>query len=197
MFAAYQGRRVGGFGEIACFSTYVAHLLVTGVGGLATTNNPEYAVRMRSLVNHGRDSIYLNIDDDQGQSDEELHVIVARRFRFTSIGHSFRATELQAALGLAQFEEWESIIKARRANARSLVRKLQHLESKLQLPRVRDGSESSFMMFPMVLREEPKGELVDFLERRGVETRSMLPITNQPVYQDLLGWREDTHPVAK
>lgn len=197
MFASYNGERVGGLGDIGCFSTYVAHLLATGVGGISTTNDPEYAIHLRSLMNHGRDSIYISIDDDKGKSAEELRMIVARRFKFVSVGHSFRVTEMEAALGLAQLEEWESVIAARRANARSLMRKLAHLESYLQLPKARPGSEHSFMMFPIVLRAEPKAELVTFLEENGVETRDMMPLTNQPVYNRLLGWRAEDYPVAK
>ena len=197
MFASYNGQRVGSLGDIGCFSTYVAHLLVTGIGGINTTNDPEYAVRLRSLMNHGRDSIYISIDDDNEKSAEELRTIVARRFNFVSVGHSFRATEMEAALGLAQLEEWETIIAARRANAKSLIRKLAHLDSSLQLPKVRPGSEHSFMMFPIVLRQESKGELVNFLEQNGVETRDMLPLTNQPVYHRLLDWHEDDYSVAK
>lgn len=45
MYGRYNGRMVGSFGDIACFSMYVAHLLVTGVGGINITNNPEYAVK--------------------------------------------------------------------------------------------------------------------------------------------------------
>jgi dTDP-4-amino-4,6-dideoxygalactose transaminase len=197
MFARYRERPVGSLGEIGCFSTYAAHLLVTGVGGLCVTNDPEYAVRTRSLVNHGRDSIYISIDDDKGKTVEELRTIVARRFNFVSVGHSFRATELEAALGLAQLEEWPAMIAARRANARALTTKLGEFEEHLQLPSLRPGCEHSFMMFPIVLRDESKADLVNFLEENGVETRDMLPLTNQPVYQRLLGWREEDYPVAR
>lgn len=196
MFAKYRGRPVGSLGDIACFSTYIAHLLVTGIGGINTTNDPEYAVRLRSLMNHGRDSIYIGIDDDDGKTAQELRVIVARRFQFTSVGHSYRVTEMEAALGLAQLEDFESIVGARRANARLLTEKLRHLEGWLQLPATRPESDHSFMMFPIVLRDEPKVELVNFLEQHGVETRDMLPLTNQPVYRRL-GWCESDFPVAQ
>ncbi len=197
MFASYNGQRVGSLGDIGCFSTYVAHLLMTGVGGLNTTNDPEYAIRLRSLINHGRDSIYLSIDDDQDKTGAELRMIIARRFKFISAGHSFRSTEMEAALGLAQLEEWEPMIAARRANGRLLRQKLAHFDFCLQLPSQRPGSDHSYMMFPIVLRDEPKTDLVNFLEQNGVETRDMLPLTNQPVYQRLLGWREDDYPVAR
>jgi dTDP-4-amino-4,6-dideoxygalactose transaminase len=197
MFASYKGKRVGGFGSIACFSTYVAHLIVTGVGGLALTNDPDYAIRLRSLMNHGRDSIYIGIDDDDDRTPQELRTIVARRFQFTSVGHSFRVTELEGALGLAHLDDSEHVIAARRANARMLTERLRHLDAHLQLPSTRPGSEHSFMMFPIVLRERPKVDLVNFLEQHGVETRDMLPLTNQPVYHRMLGWREDDFPVAR
>ncbi len=197
MFATYQGRAVGSLGDIACFSTYVAHLLVTGVGGLNTTNDPDYAVGLRSLLNHGRDSVYLSIDDDDEKSGEELRTIIANRFKFVSVGHSFRSTEMEAALGLAQLEESAAMIRRRRANAAFLTKGLAPLEPWLQTPAIRPGSEHSFMMYPLVLRREPKAKLVNYLESHGVETRDMLPLTNQPVYHRLLGIREEDFPVAQ
>lgn len=197
LFARYRGRRVGGLGDIGCFSTYVAHLVVTGIGGISTTNDPEYAVRMRSLMNMGRDPAYLSIDDDDHQSADELRAVVARRFKFTSIGHSFRVTEMEAALGLAQLEEWNAMIAARQANGRALIRKLAHLEPYLQLPKTRSDSEHVFLVFPLMLHHGPKEPLMNFLEQHGVETRDMLPLTNQSVYQRLLGWRENDYPVAR
>ena len=196
MFAKYRGRSVGNFGDIGCFSTYVAHLLTTGVGGLNTTNNPEYAVKLRSLANHGRDSIYLSIDDDDDVYGEQLRTIVERRFKFVSPGHSFRATEMEAALGVAQLEDYEVMIERRRSNAAYLTRMLKPLEDRLQLPAIRPDSEHSFMMYPLIVRDEPKEDFSLFLEGRGVETRDMLPLTNQPVYHGLLGITEAEYPVA-
>ncbi len=197
MFARYNGKPVGNLGDIGCFSTYAAHLVVTGVGGLNTTNNPEYAIKIRSLLNHGRDSIYISIDDDKNVSAEQLRTIVERRFRFVSIGHSFRATEMEAALGLAQLEEAEQNIARRRSNAAFLSRELQRFDNHLQTPQTRLGCDHSFMMYPIVLRNEPKRQLVEALESSGIETRDMLPLTCQPVYGPLLGWREDDYPTAK
>lgn len=194
MFASHAGRPAGSWGDVGVFSTYVAHLLTTGVGGIGTTNNPDLAVLMRSLVNHGRDGIYLSIDDDQGLTGARLREVVSRRFRFERIGHSFRVTELEAALGLAQLEDWPQMIAARRGNAAYLKERLAPYQDRLQLPAVRPATEHSWMMFPLVLRREPKEDLVNHLEARGIETREMLPLTNQPVYRDL--WHEEDYPVA-
>jgi len=80
MFTRFQGKSVGAFGDIGCFSTYVAHILTTGVGELCTTNDPELAVILRSLMNHGRDSIYISIDDDKNKSDDERNNHIASIF---------------------------------------------------------------------------------------------------------------------
>jgi len=197
MFARYKGRKVGSLSDIGCFSTYVAHYIVTGVGGLATTSDPDLYVRLRSLMNHGRDSIYLSIDDDKGAKGAKLHEIVAKRFQFVSVGHSFRATELEAALGLAQLEEKDSIVKARTSMARRLSAGLREFEDRLQLPFCPPDRDHTFMLYGLVLRGEEKTKLVNFLEDRGVETRDMLPLLNQPVYRRLFGDLEPRYPVAR
>ncbi|OFV91960.1 MAG: hypothetical protein A3H95_15975 [Acidobacteria bacterium RIFCSPLOWO2_02_FULL_64_15] len=197
MFARYKGRSAGSLGDIACFSTYVAHLLVTGIGGLNTTNDPEYAIMLRSLMNHGRDSIYLSIDDDDDKSPDELRMIIERRFRFIHLGHSFRATEMEAALGLGELDDWEAMVARRRRNAQSLTRGLSRFEDRMQLPAIRPQTEHTFMMYPIVLRVEPKGDLVNYLERHGVETRDMFPLVDQPIYQRKLSVNPAQFPVAR
>lgn len=196
MYARYKGRMVGNLGDISCFSTYIAHLLTTGVGGLSLTNNPEYAVMMRSLLNHGRDSIYISIDDDNGVSGDKLKEIISKRFSFVSIGHSFRMTELEGALGVAQVEELPTIVQKRRDNAAYLMKGLKRLESYIQLPKIRPETEHSFMMFPIVLLNEPKVKLVNYLENNGIETRDMLPLINQPIYKKLFNLDPKDYPVA-
>ncbi len=197
MYATYNGKMVGSFGDIGCFSTYIAHLLVTGVGGINTTDNLEYAVKLRSLVNHGRDSIYISIDDVKGKSGEELKEVLDARFRFVSIGHSFRVTEMEGALGVAQLENLSHIIEIRRKNAAYLIEHMKKFENHIQLPKIRPGAEHSFMMFPIVLKQETKQKLVGWLEANGVETREMLPLINQPIYQKLFAINEADYPVAK
>lgn len=187
MFARYRGRSVGALGDVGCFSTYVAHMLVTGVGGLATTSDPELARLMRSLMNHGRDNIYISIDDDRDRAAPRFREVVARRFRFERVGFSYRATELEAAIGLAQLERWEDIVAARKANAAFYTRELSDCADVLQLPSIPDDRDHTFMVYGLVSRNQSMRTLVNHLEERGIETRDMLPLIHQPVYRDWLG----------
>lgn len=187
MFVKHHGKSVGSWGDIACFSTYMAHIITTGVGGIATTNNPDYALKMRSLCNHG-----MSIKD----LGEDGELRLSRDFVFDSIGHSFRLTELEAALGLAQLEEWETIIESRQRNAAYLFKGLSNYQERLQLPGIRPNTEHAYMMFPLVCKQEGiRDNLREHLHKNGIGTRLMLPLINQPCYKGL--WSSNDYPVAQ
>lgn len=190
MLATHHGDLVGSMGHIGCFSTYMAHLLTTGVGGIAITRNPVYAERMRSLVNHGRDGIYIDIDTESSPE------VISRRFHFQSVGHSYRITEFEAAVGLAQLNDLREIVNTRRENAEYLSSRLNYLEGEsIHLPTTAMGNTHSFMMYPIVLSNGDKNKFARYLEDNGIETREMMPLVNQPVYSDM--WSEDDYPVAQ
>lgn len=191
MGVKYQRISVGAWRDVSVFSMYVAHLLTTGVGGIAITHDPDLAVKMRSLVNHGRDNIYISIDDARDRTKE----VIGRRFRFPSIGFSYRVTELEAALGCAQLGSLANSIKQRQENATNLTNLLSEYDSYLQLPAIRPHTEHAFMMYPIVMKHESKQGMCEWLEAQGIETREMLPLTNQPCYSGM--FNEDDYPVAQ
>jgi dTDP-4-amino-4,6-dideoxygalactose transaminase len=185
MFARHAGKRVGSWGDIGCFSTYVAHLIVTGVGGISLTDNPDYAAKMRSLVNHGLQIDHLNPDENFAPRPTP-----GRRFKFDTCGFSYRITELEAALGLAQLEDWERMVKIRQRNAKHLtagIRNLinRHYGDPIKIPETAPGNDHVWMMYPILLRTGSKEPLMTFLNEHGVETRDMLPILEQPIYSYL------------
>lgn len=182
-FALCKGRKVGAWGEIGCFSTYMAHYVVTGVGGLCTTSDPQLAAKLRSLMNHGRDGIYISIDDDAGLTGDALKEVISRRFRFTDVGHSFRVTEMEAALGLAQLEDADENVERRKNIAALYTHYLREFDDRLQLPTAAPGCEHVYMIYPIVCRRPgDKAKLTQHLEENGIETRDLLPMVDQPVY---------------
>lgn len=199
MFVSYRGQPVGSMGDIACYSTYATHLVTTGVGGLAMTNDSDLAIRIKSYFNHGRDGIYLSIDDDDTANPRKLFEIVERRFSFIYLGHSMRLTELEAALGLAQLKNWQKIIARRQKNATFLTKSLARFSDFLQLPKIRPGAEHAFMLYPIVVvaPKLSRERLIEHLEIHGIETRQLMPLINQPIYRKIFGDIEDDYPVAK
>ena len=178
---------VGSWGDVGCFSLYVAHHLVAGVGGVSTTNNPELATIMRSLVNHGIDTAELPAGTDYDPT------WLSRKFNFVRVGHSFRVTELEAALALAALDDWPYQLAKRVRRAYTMIDSLCRFPW-LQLPIVRPGATHSWMMLPLVMRHEAKHGIRAHLERHGIETRDMVPLVNQPAYRGL--WNPDDYPVA-
>jgi len=196
MFGTYKGRKVGSLGDVGTFSTYVAHFLVTGVGGFTTTNDSDLAVDIRSFVNHGRDPSYLSIDDDRDLEADKFSEIIKKRFQFIRVGYSSRCTEMEAALGLAQLEEKDEIIKARRAIAERYIKGLTDLSDRLQLPLEPEGSRHMYMLFPLVVRGEDKRDFVYHLEKNNIETRDLMPLLSQPIYSGTVKNIEKEYPVA-
>jgi len=197
MFAKYKESVAGSMGRVGCFSTYVAHFLVTGVGGFAITNDSELAVIMRSLMNHGRDSIYISCKDDEGAQGSHLQEIIDRRFRFVHLGHSFRCTEMEAALGVGQLARAAEIVARRKKIAEYFSRELSRYSDDLQLPICPPDRTHSYMLYGLVMRHENKRRMVNFLENLNIETRELLPLINQPIYRRLYGELEEHYPVAK
>lgn len=171
-------------GTTACFSTYIAHLLVTGVGGFILTNDDKLAVTMRSMLFHGRDSSYLNIDDKPKE--------IWKRFYFPRHGYSDRMTELEAAIGLGELDGWGDMLAKRKYNAGYIKFNL----VKVELPFIGfpwvGVDKHSFMFLPMYA--ERRDELMVYLEKNGIQTRTMMPLISQPITKPYL---KKKYPVAK
>lgn len=188
MFVTHNGKSVGSMGDIGCFSMYVAHLITAGVGGISTTSNPEYAEKMRSLVNHGLSVQNLNLDENKAPQ-----IMISREFKFDATGHSFRITEFEAAIALAQLETHKKMLKTRRRNGKHYTASLELINKSYnpdfyRIPYKLAENEHGYMMYPIVLNPVhgiEKNEIKDYLKERNIETRDMLPILGQPAYSYL------------
>lgn len=192
----------GAFSDIACFSTYACHLIVTGVGGIAITNNSDYEQLMRSYANHGRDPYFLGGHSQKGK--RITLELLQKRFLYHRVGYSSRVSEFEAALGVAQLDRLNAILKKRQHNATLLERLLSPVwwngtDGALHLPRVIPvNRQHAFMMFPIVIKDDSidRDLFCLYLERKGVETRPLMPLLTQPVYKNLWGDISWNYPVA-
>lgn len=201
-FAKVNGRTIGGFGDISCFSTYVAHTITTGVGGIVCTNNIRYSEILRSLVAHGRACTCERCIASDGKTvcPKRMQTDLDRRFMFERVGYSYRVGEIEGALGLAQLERKDEIMNKRNENAELLIAGLEKYERFIQLPKHPDYIEHTYMMFPIVIKTEAgvnRKDFIHYLEKNNIETRPMLPLLNQPIYIKLFGKLEDHYPIAK
>lgn len=201
-FAMYKGNPVASFSDIAGSSTYVAHTITTGIGGVITTDDTELAEISRSLIAHGRACTCETCIAYNSKQVCKLRMQTEmdKRFMMVRLGYSYRIGELEGALGIAQLENKDLIMSARKRNAQYLTVGLEDLQEYLQLPFYPDYVEHSFMMYPIVIKNVDcftREELVEYLEKRNIETRPMLPLLNQPIYKEIFGDIESEYPVAK
>ncbi len=177
--AEYNGRKCGGLGDMSCFSFYANKIITTGEGGMVLTNDPDLAEALRDQRN-------LAFKRD-------------RRFYHTEMGHNYRLTNVQAAIGLAQIERIEQLVAKKRRMAQLYEEGLRGLP--LQLPVEKDWAKNVYWMYGIVLDDEVPFEAVEFsarLKDAGMGTRPFfLGMHEQPVFHDRNLFVGERYPVAE
>lgn len=177
--ATYKGKKVGGIGDAGAFSFYANKIITTGEGGMVTTNNAEAADRAKNLKG-------LAFGD-------------TNKFMHKDIGYNYRMTNLQAAIGCAQFEKIESIIQAKRKNASYYNEKFRGIDV-LQLPVEKPYARNVYWMYHILLQgraADKRKQVMQKLQENGIETREgFIPYNMQEIFIKK-GWtRIDECPLA-
>ena len=123
--ATYNNKRVGSFGDLACFSFYANKLITTGEGGMVLSNNKKLTKKIRSLRN-------LSFRSD-------------RRFYHTEIGYNYRLTNMQAAIGISQIENLKNHINIKRKNTFLYNKIIRKMGLPLRLPSENENSKKCFL----------------------------------------------------
>jgi len=172
--------RCGGVGELSVFSFYANKAITTGEGGMVLTNDGRHADRVRSLMN--------------------LCFKPSRRFEHDELGHNYRLTNVQAALGLSQIGRLDEIVERKRSLARSYRERLDAVEG------VTMQSEAPWArpvpwMIGVVLDDEAgmdAAELARRLKALGVDSRPFfLGMHEQPVLRQRGLFDGVRYPVAE
>ncbi|WP_265107840.1 DegT/DnrJ/EryC1/StrS family aminotransferase [Halosolutus halophilus] len=163
--ATIRGKRVGQFGDAACFSFYPTKNMTTGEGGMVTTTRTDVADGVARYVNHGR------AETGTGGYD---HV---------ELGHNHRLTSLAAAIGRAQLERLPSFNDARRENAAVYDEELAELP--VETPTEPRGYRHAYHQY--TVRTDDRAELAATLDAHGVDTAVYYetPIHRQPAYESV------------
>jgi perosamine synthetase len=175
----YKGKKCGGIGHVSCFSFFANKIIATGEGGMVLADDDTLAERLRSYRN-------LCFQDKQ-------------RFLHEEIGHNYRFTNIQAAIGLAQLERIEETIERKRAMARKYSSGLRGLP--VRLPVERPWAKNVYWMYGLVIDEETgldAKELAKRLRTAGVDTRPFfLGMHEQPVFKKMGLFKDVSLPVTE
>ncbi len=159
--ADYVGRKAGSLGDIATFSFFGNKTITTGEGGMLLTNNPDYASIARKVRNQG--------------NSENI------RYYHDVLGHNFRMTNIQAAIGLAQVEQVERILSEKQ---RIFTVYSKRLSAYFKFQKQAESVTSSYWMVGFLCEtEKERSELAIFLNKKEIDTRPFFrPIHKMPFY---------------
>jgi CDP-6-deoxy-D-xylo-4-hexulose-3-dehydrase len=193
--ATYNGKSVGTYGDIATVSFYPAHHITMGEGGAVLTDNPKLKKLIESFRDWGRDCwCETGKDNTCGVRFEhqlgDLPFGYDHKYIYSHIGYNLKATDMQAAIGVAQLQKLPAFIEARRANFTYLHAGLGDLQEFFILPEAAPNSQPSWFGFPIAVRPEApftRNQLIQFLESRKIGTRLLFGgnLVRQPAYRNV------------
>ena len=147
--ATYRGRQAGSFGT-GCFSLYATKNVMTGEGGMITTDDDHVADQCRLLRNHG----------------------MRKRYHYETLGYNFRLTDLLAAIGIAQLDRMPEATRRRRENARFLNAEIESVTT----PTVKEGREHVWHQYTVRVPDSlDRDSAVKRLDAAGIGTGIFYP----------------------
>lgn len=166
----WNGRKVGTFGDLSTLSFYVPHHITTCQGGAVIVNNPTLFKIAESMMSWGRDCwCPANVDNTCGkrfnQKLGKLPEGYDHKYTVSHFGFNLKMSEMQAAIGAAQIERIDEIVKKRRDNELYLLDEIFSDIKKF------DQSNPSPFGFPMMVKDRKK--FVDYMESNGIQTRPL------------------------
>lgn len=177
----YKGewRFTGTVGDIGTSSFYPPHHMTMGEGGAVYTNNPLLNRIMRSMRDWGRDCICPSGKDNLcGNRFNGQHGLLPfgydHKYVYSHFGYNLKATDLQAAIGVAQLEKFPSFVKKRKENFAKLNERLQIVKDKILLPKISEKSDPSYFGYLITVGEGlSRDKIVAKLEKNNIQTRAL------------------------
>lgn len=175
---------------VTCFSFYANKTITTGEGGMAVTDSPELADRMRQMSLHGLSHDAWKRYSGGAQWD----------YRIVAPGYKYNMTDIAAAIGIHQLQRAESLRVERENIAQFYSEALADLDE-LALPTRPGNRLHSWHLFPLRLNLDQVGfsrnTFIERLRARGVGCSvHWRPLHLHPYYRETFGWTPDSLPVA-
>jgi perosamine synthetase len=188
--AKYQGQMIGTIGDITCFSFYATKTITTGEGGMATTNNPEWAARMRMMSLHG-----ISHDAWKRYSKEGSWY-----YEVVRPGFKYNLTDIAAAIGIEQLKKSNAFAAARKKIAAAYNRGFSELPE-IQTPVCSLDVQHAWHLYVIQLQLEQlkitRDQFIEALKEKGIGTSvHFIPLHLHPFYREAFGYVPEDFPNA-
>lgn len=184
--SSYKGVKIGALAksDITCFSFYATKTLSTGEGGMATTNNGDYAKNMKINRLHGISRDAWDRYTTKG----------AWYYEIVDNGCKYNTTDINAALGLVQLKKQDEL-REKRANIASQYDEAFKDEKNIVLPFVKEDRMTSWHLY--VIKIDNRDEVIEKLKENDVGCSvHFIPIHKHPYYKDKYGYKNEDYPIA-
>lgn len=160
--ATYNGRKVGSFGDVGCFSFYGNKVITTGEGGMCVTNSESLKDKLALLKDHG-------------MSKE-------KRYWHDVVGYNYRLTNLQAAVGMAQLERIDEIHQSRQSYEKE-YRKILSDKSFVFQQEIKKRGKITWLVSILVGGNIERDNFINILTANGIDARPFFyPLSSMPIY---------------
>lgn len=174
--ARYKGKLLGTFGDISCYSFFGNKIITTGEGGALLTNNEDLAIKCKELRDHG--------------------MAKNKKYYHNDLGYNYRMTNMQAAIGLAQVEQLDTILELRMNQMKLYYAKLNGLSS-ITLRQFKDYCSPVHWLMTLTLDDKyNRDDFLEYMRQNGVDCRQMV----NPVHKAkhfINDYDETSYPVSK
>ncbi len=188
--AEYSGKKIGRIADLTCFSFHPVKHITTGEGGMTLTHRPEFAERMRRFRNHG-------ISSDQRQRTEQGTWF----YEMVDLGFNYRITDFQCALGMSQLAKLPGWLQRRRSIAGIYDAELASLPYVTPLRKDSDILHAYHLYVVKIdfsRLGRSRKEVFLKLRSQGIGVNvHYIPVHLHPYYQQKLGYRRGSFPVAE
>ncbi len=176
--ASWNGKKMGSYGTLSCFSFFVAHNITTGEGGMVLTDDDELYDLLHSTREFGR---LKNYDKDKPRfyyTNGDLKDF-DERYAFEEIGYNVRMTDINASFGIPQVKKLDELNQERIKIAKFYTTHLSKWDNYIQLPYTHELGVHTFYGYIITIKEGwlqkfDRKTLVNYLENNGVETRAVM-----------------------
>jgi CDP-6-deoxy-D-xylo-4-hexulose-3-dehydrase len=191
--STWDGKLVGTFGAMSSISFYPAHHMTLGEGGMVVVNHDGLRKTCLSVRDWGRDCwCETGVSDTCGKRFGwqlgQLPFGYDHKYIYSNLGYNLKVSEMQAAVGCAQFKKLPAFIDARRANAKFYLERLARWQEHLILPTIHPKADPSWFCFPITLQPHiDRRKFIAWLEEAKIETRLVFAgnVLKQPGFLDI------------
>lgn len=165
--ARYKVKKVGSFGDIACFSFYGNKIITTGEGGMCLTDDKNLKDKMEMLRDHGMDR--------------------DKRYWHNEVGFNYRMTNLQAAVGVGQLEKVDEIIQKRNWIKNTYDKYLKDIPG-ITLQKKLSNRDNVCWMYSILINKKfnvTRDELSGILKNNNIGSRPFFyPLDEMDIYKE-------------